>query len=146
MGLDRVDNVRVQANINPNFPIITVGGTNGKGSVCAFLESIYIKAGYSVGCYTSPHLFKFNERIKINGKEVDDKTILESLDFIQTKKNSIELTYFEVTTLAAINIFIENKIDIAILEVGLGGRLDAVNIFEPELSIITSLGLSLIHI
>ena len=68
MGLDRVDNVRVQANINPNFPIITVGGTNGKGSVCAFLESIYIKAGYSVGCYTSPHLFKFNERIKINGK------------------------------------------------------------------------------
>ncbi len=141
MGLDRVDNVRVQANINPNFPIITVGGTNGKGSVCAFLESIYIKAGYSVGCYTSPHLFKFNERIKINGKEVDDKTILESLDFIQTKKNSIELTYFEVTTLAAINIFIENKIDIAILEVGLGGRLDAVNIFEPELSIITSLGM-----
>ena len=141
MGLERVDNVKKLAGINPKFPIIIVGGTNGKGSVCAFLETIYSKAGYSVGCYTSPHLFKFNERIKINLEQLDDKTILKSLDFIQNKKKSIELTYFEITTLAAMNIFIEKEIDIAILEVGLGGRLDAVNIFDPEISIITSLGM-----
>ena len=137
MGLDRVRVVKKLASINPDFLIITVGGTNGKGSVCSFLETIYSKAGYSVGCYTSPHLFKFNERIKIDLEQVDDKTILESLDFIQEKKQSTDLTYFEITTLAAMNIFIKKNIDIAILEVGLGGRLDAVNIFDPEISIIT---------
>lgn len=141
MGLDRVDAVKKTAKIEPKFSVITVGGTNGKGSVCSFLETIYSKAGYSVGCYTSPHLFKFNERIKINLAQVDDETILKSLKFIQSNKKLIDLTYFEITTLAAINIFIEKKIDIAILEVGLGGRLDAVNIFEPDLSIITSLGM-----
>jgi len=141
MGLDRVGRVKNSLNIDPNFPIITVGGTNGKGSVCAFLEAIYSKAGYSVGCYTSPHLFKFNERIKINLEQVNDETILKSLNLVNTKKKSTELTYFEITTLAAMNIFIEKKIDIAILEVGLGGRLDAVNIFDPDLSIITSIGM-----
>ena len=141
MGLDRVRAVKKLASINPDFLIITVGGTNGKGSVCSFLETIYSKAGYSVGCYTSPHLFKFNERIKIDLEQVDDKTILESLDFIQEKKQSTDLTYFEITTLAAMNIFIKKNIDIAILEVGLGGRLDAVNIFDPEISIITSVGI-----
>ena len=109
MGLDRVNKVKNSLNIKPNFPIITVGGTNGKGSVCTFLEEIYSKAGYSVGCYTSPHLFKFNERIKINSEQVDDETILKSLDLVNTKKKSIELTYFEITTLAAMNIFIEKK-------------------------------------
>ena len=141
MGLDRVRVVKKLASINPDFLIITVGGTNGKGSVCSFLETIYSKAGYSVGCYTSPHLYKFNERIKINLKQVDDKTILESLAFIQEKQQSTDLTYFEITTLAAMNIFIKKNIDIAILEVGLGGRLDAVNIFDPEISIITSVGI-----
>jgi len=141
MGLDSVRVVKKLAGINPDFLIITVGGTNGKGSVCSFLETIYSKAGYSVGCYTSPHLYKFNERIKINLEQVDDKTILESLAFIQEKKQSTDLTYFEITTLAAINIFIKKNIDIAILEVGLGGRLDAVNIFDPEISIITSVGI-----
>ena len=141
MGLDRVGRVKNSLNIEPKFPIITVGGTNGKGSVCAFLEEIYSKAGYSVGCYTSPHLFKFNERIKINLEQVNDETILKSLNLVNTKKKSTELTYFEITTLAAMNIFIEKKIDIAILEVGLGGRLDAVNIFDPDLSIITSIGM-----
>ena len=109
MGLDRVSGVKNSLNIEPNFPIITVGGTNGKGSVCAFLEEIYSKAGYSVGCYTSPHLFKFNERIKINSEQVNDETILKSLDLVNTKKKSIELTYFEITTLAAMNIFIGKK-------------------------------------
>jgi len=141
LGLDRVSRVKNLANIEPNFPIIIVGGTNGKGSVCAFLETIYSKAGYSVGCFTSPHLFKFNERIKINLEEVDDEAILESLNIIITKKKSIELTYFEITTLAAMSVFIKKNIDIAILEVGLGGRLDAVNIFDPDLSIITSIGM-----
>ena len=141
LGLDRVGKVRDFINIEPNFPIVMVGGTNGKGSVCAFLETIYSKAGYSVGCFTSPHLFKFNERIRINLEQVDDETIIETLDFIQAKQKSIKLTYFEITTLAAMKIFTEKKIDIAILEVGLGGRLDAVNIFEPDLSIITSIGM-----
>ena len=86
MGLDRVQAVKNLVNIEPIFPIITVGGTNGKGSVCSFLETIYTKAGYSVGCYTSPHLFKFNERIKINLEQVDDETIIKSLDLIHEKK------------------------------------------------------------
>ena len=141
LGLGRVGKVKGFVNIEPNFLIIMVGGTNGKGSVCAFLETIYSKAGYSVGCFTSPHLFKFNERIKINLEQVDDDTIIKSLDFIQAKQKSTKLTYFEITTLAAMKIFTEKKIDIAILEVGLGGRLDAVNIFEPDLSIITSIGI-----
>ena len=141
LGLDRVGKVKDFINIEPDFAIIMVGGTNGKGSVCAFLETIYSKAGYSVGCFTSPHLFKFNERIRINLKQVDDETIIKSLDLIQSKQKKIELTYFEITTLAAMNIFTEKKIDIAILEVGLGGRLDAVNIFEPDISIITSIGM-----
>ncbi|MDC0127470.1 bifunctional folylpolyglutamate synthase/dihydrofolate synthase [Methylophilaceae bacterium] len=141
MGLDRVGSVKNSVNLEPIFPIITVGGTNGKGSVCAFLETIYSKAGYSVGCFTSPHLFKFNERIRIDLEQVKDKTIIKSLDLINSKKKLTKLTYFEITTLAAMNIFIEQKVDIAILEVGLGGRLDAVNIFEPDLSIITSIGM-----
>jgi len=141
LGLGRVGKVKGFVNIEPNFLIIMVGGTNGKGSVCAFLETIYSKAGYSVGCFTSPHFFKFNERIKINLEQVDDDTIIKSLDFIQAKQKSTKLTYFEITTLAAMKIFTEKKIDIAILEVGLGGRLDAVNIFEPDLSIITSIGI-----
>ena len=141
LGLGRVGKVKGFVNIEPNFLIIMVGGTNGKGSVCAFLETIYSKAGYSVGCFTSPHLFKFNERIKINLEQVDDDTIIKSLDFIQAKQKSTKLTYCEITTLAAMKIFTEKKIDIAILEVGLGGRLDAVNIFEPDLSIITSIGI-----
>jgi len=110
LGLDRVSSVKNFAKIEPNFPIITVGGTNGKGSVCAFLETIYSKAGYSVGCFTSPHLFKFNERIKINLEQVDDEPILESLNIINTKKKSIELTYFEITTLAAMDVFIKKRL------------------------------------
>ena len=141
LGLDRVEKVKDCINIKPKFTIIMVGGTNGKGSVCAFLEKIYSKAGYSVGCFTSPHLFKFNERIRVNLEEVDDKTIIRSLDLIQSKQKKIALTYFEITTLAAMKIFTEKKIDIAVLEVGLGGRLDAVNIFEPDISIITSIGM-----
>ena len=82
MGLDRVGSVKNSVNLEPIFPIITVGGTNGKGSVCAFLETIYSKAGYSVGCFTSPHLFKFNERIRIDLEQVKDKTIIKSLDLI----------------------------------------------------------------
>jgi len=127
--------------IKPNFPLIIVAGTNGKGSTCAFLESIFTQAKYKVGCYTSPHLFEFNERIKINQTPCSDKEICKSIDFIDKNKKKELLTYFEVATLAAVNIFCENKVDLAILEVGLGGRLDAVNIFEPDISIITSIAL-----
>ena len=127
--------------IKPNFPIILVAGTNGKGSTCAFLESIFTQAKYKVGCYTSPHLFEFNERIKINQIPCSDQDISKAINFIDKNKKKELLTYFEVTTLAAVNIFCENKIDLAILEVGLGGRLDAVNIFDPDISIITSIAL-----
>ena len=127
--------------IKPNFPIILVAGTNGKGSTCAFLESIFTQAKYKVGCYTSPHLFEFNERIKINQIPCGDQDISKAINFIDKNKKKVPLTYFEITTLAAVNIFCENKIDLAILEVGLGGRLDAVNIFEPDISIITSIAL-----
>jgi len=127
--------------IKPNFPIILVAGTNGKGSTCAFLESIFTQAKYKVGCYTSPHLFEFNERIKINQIPCGDQDISKAINFIDKNKKKVPLTYFEIATLAAVNIFCENKIDLAILEVGLGGRLDAVNIFEPDISIITSIAL-----
>lgn len=139
LGLDRVFQVKKFTNIVPNFPIIVIGGTNGKGSVCSFIESILYQSGLNVGCYTSPHFLRFNERIRINKKEVNNKIIVKSLSFIDNKRQDVPLTYFEITTLAAVNIFIEAKIDIAILEIGLGGRLDAVNIFDPIVSLLTTI-------
>ena len=118
-----------------------VAGTNGKGSTCAFLESIYHNAHFKVACYTSPHFFKFNERIRIKKTACSDEVIVDALFKVNKARKDIPLTYFEMTTLAAILIFSSEDIDIAIMEVGLGGRLDAVNIFDPEVSIITSIAL-----
>ena len=140
LDLNHIVNANKHLAIKPNFPLILVAGTNGKGSTCALLESIFTQAKYKVGCYTSPHLFEFNERIKINQIPCNDKEISKSINFIDKNKKGELLTYFEITTLAAVNIFCENKVDLAILEVGLGGRLDAVNIFDPDVSIITSIG------
>ena len=131
MGLERVLEVKEKAGINPDFPIILVGGTNGKGSTCAFIESILNESNLKVGCYTSPHFINFNERIRINKNEVSDKKIVDAFYYLEKKRENIPLTYFELTTLAAVEVFIEENIDIAILEVGLGGRLDAVNVFDP---------------
>lgn len=141
MGLERVNRVKNSMQLKPNCPIITVAGTNGKGSTCAFLTKIYSEAGYKTGTLTSPHLIRFNERICINSVPVDDQTIIQSFRRIEAMRGDTSLTYFEVNTLAAVDIFMREKVDVMILEVGLGGRLDAVNIFDADCAIITSIDL-----
>jgi len=121
--------------------VITVAGTNGKGSTVSFLESILKKNNYKVGAFTSPHILNYNERIKINGKEVDNELLLDAFEIIDKKRGDITLTYFEFATLSAFYIFSKLDLDVAVLEVGLGGRLDATNIIDSDISIITSIGI-----
>lgn len=146
MGLDRVRLMIERLQLYPAFPIISVAGTNGKGSTCAMLEQIYKQAGYQVGCYTSPHLLRYNERVRVDGIEVSDEDLcvaFSAIDAARVDANDgvIPLTYFEVGTLAALWHFMQTGIDVAILEIGLGGRLDAVNAFEPSCAIVTSVDL-----
>jgi dihydrofolate synthase/folylpolyglutamate synthase len=150
MGLERVKQVIARLKLHPKFTIVTVAGTNGKGSTCAMLEQIYRQAGYRVGCYTSPHLLRYNERVRVNGAEVADADLCAAFAAIEQARNDggneddhvpIQLTYFEVATLAAVWHFMQANIDVAILEIGLGGRLDAVNAFEPDSAIVTSVDL-----
>ena len=141
MGLARVGAVRDRMGLKPVCPLIVVGGTNGKGSVCAYLTQIYHEAGYRVGTLTSPHLLRFNERIAINGEAVADDLIVSAFEHIETARAEIPLTYFEFNTLAAVDVFIRQQVDVMILEVGLGGRLDAVNIFDADVAVITSVDL-----
>ena len=141
MGLERVATVRDRLDINNAFPVILVGGTNGKGSTGAILESIYAQAGYSVGLYTSPHLIAYNERVRVTGSEATDEELVDAFAQIDRARGDISLTYFEFGTLAAQLIFCKRAVDVAILEVGLGGRLDAVNVFEPACSIVVSVGI-----
>ena len=147
MGLERVKSVIARLKLNPKFTIITVAGTNGKGSTCAMLEQIYLQAGYRVGCYTSPHLLRYNERVRVGGAEVADADLCAAFAAIELARNDdgenspIQLTYFEVATLAAVWHFMQVNVDVAILEIGLGGRLDAVNAFEPHCAIVTSIDL-----
>jgi dihydrofolate synthase/folylpolyglutamate synthase len=146
MGLDRVNRIIDYLQLRPTFPIITVAGTNGKGSTCAMLEQIYRNAGYRVACYTSPHLLRYNERVRINGAEVSDTDLCAAFSVVETARLEadtlpVALTYFEVGTLAAMWHFMQADIDIAVLEIGLGGRLDAVNAFEPRCAIVTSIDL-----
>lgn len=146
LGLDRVE--RVLQSLLPQcyetsiakfpFTIITVAGTNGKGSTVSMLEAILAEAGYKVGSYTSPHILQYNERIKINKEPVSDKTICDSFSRIDNARKSVSLTYFEFGTLAAIDIFYLHQCDIVVLEVGLGGRLDAVNVVGPDVALITT--------
>lgn len=142
LGLDRVAAVW-QALYPHAFPakVITVAGTNGKGSCVAMLDAILRAAGYRVGCYTSPHLLRYNERIRINGEEAADKRICQAFERIDQARKETSLTYFEFGTLAALDIFAAEPLDIVILEVGLGGRLDAVNIIDPDVALITSIDL-----
>jgi len=140
LGLDRTAAVFKQlnpGNIKPQT--ITVAGTNGKGSCIAFLEAIYRAQGYKVGAYTSPHILKYNERIKIKGKPVADNEICAAFERIDAVRGNTTLSYFEFGTLAALDIFWRSGLDIQLLEVGLGGRLDAVNIIDPDVSIVTSI-------
>ena len=149
LGLERIGRVAKQLQlVNPPFPIITVAGTNGKGSTVAFLNEILQAQGYKTGAYTSPHLINYNERITINSSETTDDLIIEAFEaidaarFINNKNNEIEevsLTYFEFSTLAAMWCFQQQKVDVAVLEVGLGGRLDAANLWDTSLAIITSI-------
>ncbi len=151
MGLDRVREVRARMRggqgLAPPCPVITVGGTNGKGSTCALLEAIYQQAGYRAGVYTSPHLVRFEERCRWLGTPVDETVLLPAFAEVERARlggpgeEAVVLTYFEFTTLAIVSALAELKPDVLILEVGLGGRLDAVNAFDPDCAVITSIDL-----
>ncbi len=144
MGLDRVREVWARLE-RPQAPInIIVGGTNGKGSTCAMLEAILNIAGYKTGFYSSPHLLRYNERVRISRAEADDKLLIASFEAIEaarTRGTVIALTYFEYATLSALWCFAHEQVDVAILEVGLGGRLDAVNIIDADVSVVVSVDL-----
>ena len=145
LGLERVRNVWERMAVNgkaPRAPInITVGGTNGKGSTCAMLERILSCAGYRVGCYTSPHLLRYNERVRIGLKPVEDSVLCTALAAVEDARADTPLTYFEFGTLAAFWLFERAGLDVAILEVGLGGRLDAVNIIDADCAVVVSVDL-----
>ncbi|CAG0991197.1 dihydrofolate synthase / folylpolyglutamate synthase [Methylophilaceae bacterium] len=141
MGLDRVAAVKQRLRLAPDFPLITVAGTNGKGSACAMLERIYLEAGYRVACYSSPHLLRYNERVRIDGLEVSDQALVKAFIAVERARQDIPLTYFEFGTLAAIWHFQQVPVEVAILEVGLGGRLDAVNAFDARCAIVTGIDL-----
>jgi dihydrofolate synthase/folylpolyglutamate synthase len=138
LGLERVAQVKQNLGIDFKCPVITVGGTNGKGSTCAMLESVLMHAGYRVGLYTSPHLLRFNERARINGEPVSDAAFEAAFAAVEAKRGDVSLTYFEFTTLAILHLFAEAELDAVILEVGLGGRLDAVNVIDADVAIVTS--------
>ncbi len=142
LGLDRIVEVaNILEVLRPDHPVITVAGTNGKGSIVAILESIYCQAGYRVGSYTSPHLLCYNERIKIGQQNIDDETLCKAFDLVDQARGEASLSYFEFGTLAAMQIFNNHDLDVAIYEVGLGGRLDAVNILDADLGIVSSIGI-----
>ena len=138
LGLDRVGKVRQALGLAPEFPLITVGGTNGKGSVCAMLEAILHLAGYRVGCYTSPHLLRYNERVRIARAEATDGDLVRAFSAVERARGQTQLTYFEFGTLAALWLFAGQNLDAAVLEVGLGGRLDAVNAFDADCAVVTT--------
>ena len=141
LGLDRVNKVYQRLQLNPLPRVITVAGTNGKGSTVAAYETWLCNAGYSVASYTSPHLIHYNERIKVNLRPVSDEQICAAFDRIERVRDDIALTYFEFGTLAALVIMSDLALDYCILEVGLGGRLDAVNIIDADLAHLTPIGL-----
>lgn len=138
LGLERVQAVAQRLSLSLPGAVFTVGGTNGKGSSCAMLEAILLAAGYRVGVYTSPHLVRFNERIRVGGREATDEAIIAQFEAVQAARGDTPLTYFEFTTLAALRLFCGEALDAVILEVGLGGRLDAVNVVDADCAIVTS--------
>lgn len=142
LGLDRALAVAQRLELLPAVPVtLTVAGTNGKGSSAALLAGIYRAAGYRVGLYTSPHLLRYNERIVIDGQPVEDAALCAAFARIEARRNAVPLTYFEYGTLAALDLFREAGVDVQVLEVGLGGRLDAVNIVDADAALITNIGL-----
>ncbi|HUJ00644.1 MAG TPA: folylpolyglutamate synthase/dihydrofolate synthase family protein, partial [Usitatibacter sp.] len=149
MGLERVREVLDRMGLplaSPGIPakagirpcVITVGGTNGKGSTCAMLERILLEAGYRVGTYTSPHILRYNERVRLQGEDADDAALERSFERVEAARGATPLTYFEFGTLAALSVFAEARLDAMVLEVGLGGRLDAVNVVDADCAIVVS--------
>ena len=142
LGLERVARVADRLHCRcPARVVITVAGTNGKGSCVAFLEAILLRAGYRVGCYTSPHLLRYNERVRLRGQAVSDRLLIDAFARVDNARGADTLTYFEFGTLAALDIMGASQLDVAILEVGLGGRLDAVNIVDADVALLTSVGI-----
>ena len=145
LGLERVHTVARRMGIRFDCPVITVAGTNGKGSTCVMLESILLQAGYRTGVYTSPHLVHFEERLRLNGEAVKAQELVAAFARVENARvqdhDAISLTYFEFSTLAILDVMQRSALEVVILEVGLGGRLDAVNIIEPDCAIITSIDL-----
>ena len=142
LGLERVAQVAGRLDLlRPEAKTFTVAGTNGKGSVVEVLSSLLAASGLTVGAYTSPHLLRFNERIRISGNEASDRDIVRAFEAIEDARRNVSLTYFEVATLAAMWLFREQGVDAQVLEVGLGGRLDAVNIVDADVAVVTSIGM-----
>lgn len=142
LGLDRVRMVAERLElIKPAKKVLLVAGTNGKGSTVTYCASIIKAAGFKVGSYMSPHLHVYNERIQLDGVNATDEDVVESFEVIEKARGDISLTYFEMGTLSALYLFKKYKVDVAVLEIGLGGRLDAVNIVDPDVSVVTSIGL-----
>ena len=139
MGLERVRAVKERMGLAFDCPVIMVAGTNGKGSTCAMLESVLLHAGYRVGLYIKPHFLDFNERARINGDMASDAMLVDAFSFVEAQRGDISLTYFEFTTLAIMHLISKAGVDVAILEVGLGGRLDAVNVVDADVAIVTSI-------
>ena len=142
LGLERVDTVwkrfqSTDSSTSFTSQIITVAGTNGKGSCIASMQAVLLAHGYSVGSFTSPHFLVYNERICLNGQPVDDACIVAAFELIESLRGDVSLTYFEFNTLAALIIFTQKSPQIALLEVGLGGRLDAANIIDADVAVLT---------
>jgi len=145
MGLERVAAVHARLGLSFDVPVIVVGGTNGKGSTCAFLEAMLRAGGYRVGLYTSPHLSRYNERVRIDGEAAQDSALVAAFAIVEQARTQVSpatpLTYFEFGTLAALVLFRQAALDVLVLEVGLGGRLDAVNLVDPHVAVITTIDL-----
>jgi dihydrofolate synthase / folylpolyglutamate synthase len=138
LTLDRVRDVAQRLGVRTACPTFVIGGTNGKGSTCAMLDAVLRAAGYAIGLYMSPHLLVFNERAQVNGTPVSDAELIEQFEAVEAARGSTTLTYFEFTTLAILRLFQRVALDALVLEIGLGGRLDAVNIVEPDCALLTS--------
>ncbi|WP_426111514.1 bifunctional tetrahydrofolate synthase/dihydrofolate synthase [Pseudomonas sp. DSP3-2-2] len=142
MGLERLQQVARQLGLTRPAPkVITVTGTNGKGSTCAFLAALLQAQGLKVGVYSSPHLLRYNERVQVQGVEATDVELCDAFAAVEAARGDVTLTYFEMGTLAAFWLFEQAALDVAVLEVGLGGRLDAVNLIDADLALVTSIGI-----
>ena len=141
LGLERVARVLARLGVRIDCPVFTVAGTNGKGSTCAMLEAILRAAGFRTGLYTSPHLVRYNERVRVDGREAGDDALCDAFAAVEAAREDVALTYFEFGTLAALWLFAQARLEAVVLEVGLGGRLDAVNVLDADCAVLTSVGI-----